>query len=192
MIFADGSEVWKALLAFKQKNVKLNRQYERGLLCSVISICSANFVVDWIENDVNDIKKVKPKVAKWEKLKPGIIKYLKGSAPLGEVLSPFTGGGHLLNMTSAQIVEKSVTNNSPSQHQNNRRTKRKTECSSRFVNLTQGNTTSLGQSPFCVSFSLFLSRQIDLKKMPLGKLTKRQIETAYAVLGEAQKVSGSP
>lgn len=30
--------------------------------------------------------------------------------------------------------------------------------------------------------------QIDLKKMPLGKLTKRQIESAYAVLGEAQKV----
>lgn len=25
--------------------------------------------------------------------------------------------------------------------------------------------------------------------MPLGKLTKRQIESAYAVLGEAQKVS---
>ncbi|XP_067018725.1 poly [ADP-ribose] polymerase 1-like [Acropora muricata] len=30
--------------------------------------------------------------------------------------------------------------------------------------------------------------EIDLKKMPLGKLTKRQIETAYAVLGEAQKL----
>lgn len=137
----------------------------------------------------------------WEKLKPGIIKYLKGSAPLGEVLRrTFTGGwhfdnlrgGHLLDMTSAQIVETSVTNNSLSEHQNNRRTKRKTECSSRFVNLTGRNTTSLGQSPFCTSFSLFLSRQIDLKKMPLGKLTKRQIETAYAVLGEAQKVSGSP
>ena len=31
--------------------------------------------------------------------------------------------------------------------------------------------------------------QIDLKKMPLGKLTRRQIESAYSVLGEAQKVS---
>jgi len=30
--------------------------------------------------------------------------------------------------------------------------------------------------------------EIDLKKMPLGKLTKRQIESAYAVLGEAQKL----
>ncbi|KAK2567464.1 Poly [ADP-ribose] polymerase [Acropora cervicornis] len=30
--------------------------------------------------------------------------------------------------------------------------------------------------------------EIDLQKMPLGKLTKRQIETAYAVLGEAQKL----
>ena len=191
MIFADGSEVWKALLALKQKNVKFNGQYERGLLCSVIPICSANFVVDWNENDVNDIKKVKPKVANGEK--PGIIKYLKGPAPLGEVLRrTFTCGGHLLNMTSAQIVETSVTNNSPSQHQNDRRTKRKTKCSLRFVNLTERNASSLGQSPFCASFSLFLSRQIDLKKMPLGKLTKRQIETAYAVLGEAQKVSGSP
>ena len=28
--------------------------------------------------------------------------------------------------------------------------------------------------------------------MPLGKLTKRQIESAYAVLGEAQKVSYPP
>ena len=37
-------------------------------------------------------------------------------------------------------------------------------------------------------YIVFLS-QIDLKKMPLGKLTKRQIESAYAVLGEAQKVS---
>lgn len=97
MIFADGSEVWKALLALKQKNVKFNGQYERGLLCSVISICSANFVVDWIENGVNDIKKVKPKVANGEK--PGIIKYLKGSAPLGEVLRrTFTGGWHFDNL----------------------------------------------------------------------------------------------
>ncbi|KAM7430085.1 Poly [ADP-ribose] polymerase 1 [Porites harrisoni] len=30
--------------------------------------------------------------------------------------------------------------------------------------------------------------EIDLKKMPLGKLTKRQIESAYAVLGEVQKL----
>jgi len=62
MIFADGSEVWKALLALKQKNVKFNGQYERGLLCSVILICSAIFVVDWIENDVNDINKLNRKL----------------------------------------------------------------------------------------------------------------------------------
>lgn len=30
--------------------------------------------------------------------------------------------------------------------------------------------------------------EIDLKKMPLGKLTRRQIESAYSVLGEAQKL----
>lgn len=30
--------------------------------------------------------------------------------------------------------------------------------------------------------------EIDLTKMPLGKLTRRQIESAYAVLGEAQKL----
>ncbi|EDO46812.1 predicted protein, partial [Nematostella vectensis] len=30
--------------------------------------------------------------------------------------------------------------------------------------------------------------EIDLKKMPLGKLTKRQIEKAYSVLGEAQQI----
>ena len=35
----------------------------------------------------------------------------------------------------------------------------------------------------------FFFVQIDLKKMPLGKLTRRQIESAYSVLGEAQKVS---
>ncbi|XP_077865867.1 poly [ADP-ribose] polymerase 1-like, partial [Saccoglossus kowalevskii] len=29
--------------------------------------------------------------------------------------------------------------------------------------------------------------EIDLKKMPLGKLSKRQIESAYSVLSEAQK-----
>lgn len=30
--------------------------------------------------------------------------------------------------------------------------------------------------------------QIDLKKMPLGKLSKKQLEQAYSVLGEAQQV----
>lgn len=30
--------------------------------------------------------------------------------------------------------------------------------------------------------------QIDLKKMPLGKLSRRQIEEAYSVLTEAQTV----
>lgn len=31
--------------------------------------------------------------------------------------------------------------------------------------------------------------QIDLKKMPLGKLSKKQLEQAYSVLSEAQQVS---
>ena len=39
-----------------------------------------------------------------------------------------------------------------------------------------------------LKYNFFYVSQIDLKKMPLGKLTKRQIESAYAVLGEAQKV----
>jgi len=30
--------------------------------------------------------------------------------------------------------------------------------------------------------------QIDLKKMPLGKLSKKQIKSAYSVLTELQKV----
>ena len=34
-------------------------------------------------------------------------------------------------------------------------------------------------------------QQIDLKKMPLGKLSRRQIENAYTVLGEAQQVGKS-
>ena len=40
-----------------------------------------------------------------------------------------------------------------------------------------------------MSLTDFLFVQIDLKKMPLGKLTRRQIESAYSVLGEAQRVS---
>ena len=34
-------------------------------------------------------------------------------------------------------------------------------------------------------FSINLSLQIDTKKMPLGKLSKKQIESAYKVLSEA-------
>lgn len=39
--------------------------------------------------------------------------------------------------------------------------------------------------------SSFLSAhpQIDLQKMPLGKLSKRQIQSAYALLTEVQQVS---
>ena len=33
--------------------------------------------------------------------------------------------------------------------------------------------------------------QIDLQKMPLGKLSKRQIQSAYALLSEVQQVSRS-
>lgn len=33
--------------------------------------------------------------------------------------------------------------------------------------------------------------QIDLQKMPLGKLSKRQIQSAYALLTEVQQVSNS-
>jgi len=38
---------------------------------------------------------------------------------------------------------------------------------------------------------LCLCHQIDLKKMPLGKLSKKQIESAYKVLTELQQVSYS-
>ena len=41
---------------------------------------------------------------------------------------------------------------------------------------------------FFLEFSFFGFLQIDLKKMPLGKLSKKQIETAYACLGDCQKV----
>lgn len=34
-----------------------------------------------------------------------------------------------------------------------------------------------------------LSPQIDLQKMPLGKLSKRQIQAAYSILSEVQQVS---
>ena len=34
-----------------------------------------------------------------------------------------------------------------------------------------------------------LSQQIDLKKMPLGKLSKRQIESAYTILTELTNVN---
>ena len=38
---------------------------------------------------------------------------------------------------------------------------------------------------------MFVCVKIDMKKMPLGKLSKRQIESAYSVLNEALKVSWS-
>ena len=38
-------------------------------------------------------------------------------------------------------------------------------------------------------FLFFFAMQIDLKKMPLGKLSKKQIERAYSILNEAQKVN---
>jgi hypothetical protein len=34
-----------------------------------------------------------------------------------------------------------------------------------------------------------LSLQIDLQKMPLGKLSRRQIQAAYSILSEVQQVS---
>ena len=34
----------------------------------------------------------------------------------------------------------------------------------------------------------FLCFQLDLKKMPLGKLSKKQIEKAFGILGEAQRL----
>ena len=39
---------------------------------------------------------------------------------------------------------------------------------------------SEGKRPLCP--------QIDLQKMPLGKLSKRQIQAAYSILGEVQQV----
>lgn len=36
----------------------------------------------------------------------------------------------------------------------------------------------------CLNF-----HQIDLQKMPLGKLSKRQIQSAYSILNEVQQVS---
>ena len=38
---------------------------------------------------------------------------------------------------------------------------------------------------------ILLCLQIDLQKMPLGKLSKRQIQSAYALLSEVQQVSRS-
>lgn len=37
-----------------------------------------------------------------------------------------------------------------------------------------------------------LSPQIDLQKMPLGKLSKRQIQAAYSILSEVQQVRHQP
>lgn len=34
-----------------------------------------------------------------------------------------------------------------------------------------------------------LSPQIDLQKMPLGKLSRRQIQAAYSILSEVQQVN---
>ena len=39
------------------------------------------------------------------------------------------------------------------------------------------------------NYILVCMSQIDLKKMPLGKLSKKQIESAYRVLTELQQVS---
>lgn len=51
----------------------------------------------------------------------------------------------------------------------------------------------------CLSFIKYVSTayisfpvlQIDLQKMPLGKLSKRQIQSAYALLTEVQQVTKS-
>lgn len=40
-----------------------------------------------------------------------------------------------------------------------------------------------------IAHYLITSLQIDLQKMPLGKLSKRQIQSAYALLTEVQQVS---
>ena len=37
-----------------------------------------------------------------------------------------------------------------------------------------------------------MSPQIDLQKMPLGKLSKRQIQAAYSILSEVQQVRHQP
>jgi len=39
------------------------------------------------------------------------------------------------------------------------------------------------------NYILVCMSQIDLKKMPLGKLSKKQIESAYRVLTELQQVN---
>lgn len=61
-----------------------------------------------------------------------------------------------------------------------------------------GGPGGLRSSQFSSSLSLCtvpglqgdpLSPQIDLQKMPLGKLSKRQIQAAYSILSEVQQVS---
>lgn len=45
------------------------------------------------------------------------------------------------------------------------------------------------KEPHSCIFPILLCPQIDLQKMPLGKLSKRQIQSAYALLTEVQQVS---
>lgn len=45
-------------------------------------------------------------------------------------------------------------------------------------------STAQNAQPLCP-----LSPQIDLQKMPLGKLSRRQIQAAYSILSEVQQVS---
>ncbi|XP_054714565.1 poly [ADP-ribose] polymerase 1-like [Uloborus diversus] len=67
----------------------------------------------------------------------------------------------------------------------------------KFKELKPGDNSKLPkpvQELICLIFDIeamkkaMVEFEIDLKKMPLGKLSKRQIETAYSVLNEAQQV----
>ena len=65
-----------------------------------------------------------------------------------------------------------------------------------FVVLLSFSLATLGSGSLaCVCMSVFhlyvCVFQIDLKKMPLGKLSKKQIESAYKVLKELQNVSAT-
>lgn len=57
----------------------------------------------------------------------------------------------------------------------------------------QGGTRQLACGPLhgaAFQGKLPPSPQIDLQKMPLGKLSKRQIQAAYSILSEVQQVGG--
>lgn len=61
-----------------------------------------------------------------------------------------------------------------------------------FAQVDQSNRKSMFPSLtefFYIDFFLCADPQIDLQKMPLGKLSKRQIQSAYALLTEVQQVS---